>query len=129
MKKYQSYLLGFLISLVFAIFIFLPQVYYRADYLILLLIYGYAWLIPITIGIIFLTRKIPHIRLLVFKKQFTYGLIFVTAIILIMSWIEDLSNDAISTIFWIVILLIWLKTYFNLNENWKKVYETTHNIS
>lgn len=116
MKNYQSYLLGFLISLIFAIIVFLPQVNLKLDYLILGLIYGYVWLLPITLGIVFLSRKMSGVKVLAATRQFNYGLTFVGVITLLISWNMEFNNDAVLTTFWLVTLLIWLATYFKFNR-------------
>ncbi len=117
MTKRKAYFISFLISLTFYVLITFPQVTPHPAQLVLGFFYVYAWLIPISLLIIYGNSFYPISRLFALKGKYRwiYGVFILISLVL--SYIDRYSNDAVITLFWISTLFVWMLAYFRLVKN------------
>jgi hypothetical protein len=117
-NKYLILCIGFFISWLYAIFIFYPQpgVDGWIGTAFLTLLYGFSWIIPITLILLGITKKENTLRIVISNKYFTIGLIIALGTALLISWNIIFSNDLVFIGFWILTTLLWLNVYLNLRS-------------
>lgn len=115
-NKYFLLFVGFIISWIYAIFIFYPQPggFDWVGTAFGTLFYGFTWVIPITLFFLVVSKNKNIIRKTISNKYFSIVLFISLGTALLISWNNRFSNDFVFIIFWILTILLWLNIYLNL---------------
>ena len=114
MKKKPAYLLSFVFSLIFYLIIFYPQIGYEPAYYVLGFFYGYIFLLPISLLIIFFNPTHPYFEKFNSRKGIYMGLFAFVIIMTVVSWLDKYQNDFLINCFWAATLIVWLGAYYRL---------------
>ena len=114
--KIAYIIVGFILSLIFAILIFFPQsgndTWIGTTFIIP--IYGYTWIIPIVGLTIGFSNDKNRIRKILRNKYWIFGFSAISAITIIISWNIRFSNDLFFILCWVLTTLWWLTIYFRM---------------
>ncbi|MGV3538929.1 MAG: hypothetical protein ACO1OQ_03915 [Rufibacter sp.] len=121
-NSYYSFLIGFLASCIYAALLFYPHTVAigQPEALIIVFLYGYAWLLPIVVLFLVLPRLKNRVRKIFLNNTAISGLLILAGLSLIESRTTSSSNDSLLNLEWGIAGLIWLATYFRLKR------KTTH---
>lgn len=115
-RKYFLLCIAFILSWCYSIFVFYPQPgnFGWLGITYLTLVYGFSWIIPITILFLGIFKAETKIRKIIVHPYFTTGLALALGTTLYISWNTKFSNELVFICFWILTTLLWWNSYLHL---------------